>query len=312
MGPVPAGSVDLVFGGQVIEHLWPDDVTDFLVESHRVLRPGGIIALDSPNRRVTEAIGWHQPEHTAELSTEEITQAITLAGFEIEQLRGVLLGYDRLRHAFLGLEDESVSWNDRATLAADRPEDSFVWWLVARRTDVQPDIGTLRTLIGAQAEAFRRRRMQQLRSDFPVQRDAGRVPRVSSQHEQVGLLLSSCPSSVDSGRWRVSFTLRSEDTALPSAHPIARVEMISDSGATQHAHRDVVTRDLDATGAWTTIDLSFELPEMTMGIEFRVVTQGNAQPGAQMQIDLRRPDDVAVSQGRAGTSAHALSHAHSR
>jgi SAM-dependent methyltransferase len=294
MGPVPTGSVDLVFAGQVIEHLWPDDVTDFLVESHRVLRRDGIIALDSPNRRVTEAIGWYQPEHTAEFSTDEIAQAITLAGFEIEQLRGVILSYDRARHAFLDLEDQSVPWDKRMALAVDRPEDSFVWWLVARRTDADPDIGALRALIGAQAEAFRSRRLQQLRSDFPIQRDAGHVAHVSSQHKQDGLLVSSRPSPVDSGDWCVSFKLRSEGSVPPTL-TVARFEVTSDSGATRHAQREIVARDLAPDGAWTTVDLRFRLAEMTMGIEIQIVTQGHAQLGAQIHMDLHRPGDVAMS-----------------
>ena len=139
MGPVPTGSVDLVFGGQVIEHLWADDVAAFLVESHRVLHSGGALVLDSPNRRVTEAIGWLHPQHTVEFSVDEITALLTLAGFELEDLRGVVLGYDRARHAFLGLDDQSLPWQERALLAAERPEDSFVWWLSATRTDRPPD-----------------------------------------------------------------------------------------------------------------------------------------------------------------------------
>src|SRR5436309_3922234 len=38
--PVSDGEVDLVFAGQVIEHLWPEEITGFLLESHRVLRSG--------------------------------------------------------------------------------------------------------------------------------------------------------------------------------------------------------------------------------------------------------------------------------
>jgi len=33
MGPVADGSVDMVVGGQVIEHLWPQDVAGLLLES---------------------------------------------------------------------------------------------------------------------------------------------------------------------------------------------------------------------------------------------------------------------------------------
>jgi len=42
IAPVPSGSVDMVFGGQVIEHLWAEDIADFLIESQRVLGPGSV------------------------------------------------------------------------------------------------------------------------------------------------------------------------------------------------------------------------------------------------------------------------------
>jgi hypothetical protein len=42
MDTVAGGSVDLVFSGQNIEHLFGDGVPGFLLESARVLRPAGI------------------------------------------------------------------------------------------------------------------------------------------------------------------------------------------------------------------------------------------------------------------------------
>jgi SAM-dependent methyltransferase len=293
MGPVPSGSVDLVFGGQVIEHLWADDVAAFLMESHRVLQPGGMIALDSPNRQVTEAISWRHPQHTVEFSADEVVQLIALAGFELEELRGVLLGYDRERHAFLELEDESLPWEERARLAANRPEDSFVWWLVARRTDVEPDGERLGALVGEKADAFRSRRMQQLFSPLPIRREICSIPCVSSPADYAGLLLQSPACPLDAGDWRASFALRLEGTPSPTV-PMAGVDVTSDSGAVQHACRDLVVRDFEPAGAWKTISLTFSLAEMTMGIELRAFTHGRAPVGAQMALDLRRPDEVAV------------------
>ncbi len=98
LSAVESGTVDLVFAGEVIEHLWADDIAGFLLESHRVLAPGGRIALDSPNRRVTQAIAWLHPEHTLEFSVDEIAELLELAGFDDVELRGVLRCYDRRRH----------------------------------------------------------------------------------------------------------------------------------------------------------------------------------------------------------------------
>jgi len=81
LSPVGGGEVDLVFAGQVIEHLWPEEVVGFLLEARRVLRRAGILVMDSPNRRVTAALGWEHPEHTVEFRPDEIIELLELAGF---------------------------------------------------------------------------------------------------------------------------------------------------------------------------------------------------------------------------------------
>lgn len=45
--PFRAGSLDLVFAGELIEHLL--DTDGFLANIHRVLRPGGVLVLTTPN-----------------------------------------------------------------------------------------------------------------------------------------------------------------------------------------------------------------------------------------------------------------------
>ena len=295
MSPVQTGSVDIVFGGQVIEHLWANDVADFLVESHRVLRPGGLIVLDSPNRRITEAIDWYQPEHTAELAVDEITELLAKASFELEELRGVLLGYDRTRHVFLALDDGPLSWEERAELAADRPEDSFVWWLVARRTDAEPDSQGLHALTSRQADTFRARRLGRFLSPLPAQRATGRVPFVRSPHDFAGTLIHSVPSPFAAGIWQASFALRLQNTAVDRNRPIAFLDVTSDFGATRHARREVLAGDLDPQCAWTAIDLAFDFADMTMGVELEVHTYGHAPLDAQLAVAIRQPSDASIS-----------------
>jgi len=139
--PVEDGEVGLVFAGQVIEHVQPNDLIGFLCEAHRVLEPGGQLVLDSPNSRVTRALGWEHPEHVVELAVDEIATIAELAGFGRLSVFGVWLCYDRERHAFLALDprsDSSMVSEDRARLAQERPEDSFIWWLEGRREDRPP------------------------------------------------------------------------------------------------------------------------------------------------------------------------------
>jgi SAM-dependent methyltransferase len=302
LGSIPTGSVDMVFGGQVIEHLWAADVANFLTESHRLLRPEGILALDSPNRSVTEAIGWRHPQHTVEFSVDEIVVLIEVAGFEVEAVRGVLLGYDRNRHAFLNLEDDGMSWDERARLATDRPEDSFVWWLIARRADHEPDKEELLRLVGKMVDDFRARRIRVLSSPLPVRRPSGGVPWVGAPHGHRGLLLEGPCFPLDAGEWRASCALRLEAATPATDLPLASIEATSESGAVVHAHRDVFAVDLDAGGAWTSVDLDFGLAEMVMGFDVRVLTCAPVPIGAQMTLGLCRPAEAART--------HASGHAH--
>jgi 2-polyprenyl-3-methyl-5-hydroxy-6-metoxy-1,4-benzoquinol methylase len=47
--PLAPASVDVVVCSQVVEHLWDQDA--FVAECARVLRPGGVLAVTTPNRR---------------------------------------------------------------------------------------------------------------------------------------------------------------------------------------------------------------------------------------------------------------------
>lgn len=46
----PDGYFDMVFCQEVIEHLHPADVPCFFAEAHRVLRSGGVLSVETPNR----------------------------------------------------------------------------------------------------------------------------------------------------------------------------------------------------------------------------------------------------------------------
>ena len=139
MHSVAENDVDLVFAGQTIEHLWPEELTGFLSESHRVLKPEGLLVLDSPNQPITAALGWHQPEHTMELSVQEIRELVTLAGFHNITIRGIWLCYDRHKKSILPLIPDltriEIEADKRVISANDSPEDCFIWWLEARKNN---------------------------------------------------------------------------------------------------------------------------------------------------------------------------------
>ena len=88
--PLADGSVDVVVNFQVIEHLW--DQAQFVAECLRVLRPGGVLMMSTPNR-ITFSPGRDtpiNPFHTRELNAAELTELLTDAGFRID---GVLRGF---------------------------------------------------------------------------------------------------------------------------------------------------------------------------------------------------------------------------
>ncbi len=82
--PLPDGAVDVVVNFQVIEHLW--DQGQFVAECLRVLRPGGVLLMSTPNR-ITFSPGRDtpiNPFHTRELNAAELTELLTGAGFSVE------------------------------------------------------------------------------------------------------------------------------------------------------------------------------------------------------------------------------------
>ncbi len=90
--PLPDGSVDVVVNFQVIEHLW--DQSQFVAECRRVLRPGGLLLMSTPNR-ITFTPGSDtplNPFHTRELSAAELTELLDGGGFTVTSMCGVFHG----------------------------------------------------------------------------------------------------------------------------------------------------------------------------------------------------------------------------
>jgi len=90
--PLTGGAVDVVVNFQVIEHLW--DQGQFVAECLRVLRPGGVLLMSTPNR-ITFSPGRDtplNPFHTRELNAAEMTELLSDAGFSVETMLGVFHG----------------------------------------------------------------------------------------------------------------------------------------------------------------------------------------------------------------------------
>lgn len=101
--PLESQSVDLFFTGECIEHVENTDA--FLDEIYRVLKPGGVLILTTPNpepllyRQLGDryAVG---PEHIALLTYQELSECISVR-FNIE----LFLGYNTSFHTQLDSAD---------------------------------------------------------------------------------------------------------------------------------------------------------------------------------------------------------------
>ena len=90
--PMPDASIDVVVNFQVIEHLW--DQPQFITECLRVLRPGGVLLMSTPNR-ITFTPGSDVPVNpfqTRELNAAELRELLTDGGFRVESMSGVFHG----------------------------------------------------------------------------------------------------------------------------------------------------------------------------------------------------------------------------
>lgn len=85
--PVPAGSIDLAYSDQLMEHLHPDDALDQLSNIYQALAPGGVYICITPNRlsgphdisRYFDAVATGL--HLREYSVGELTKLFRAVGF---------------------------------------------------------------------------------------------------------------------------------------------------------------------------------------------------------------------------------------
>ena len=88
-------SVDFVWSGQSIEHVPLEAGREMCRAAYRVLRPGGMFCLDTPNRLITQIHtrdvggGFIHPEHWIEYEPKQLRELLEEAGFTVHRVLGV-------------------------------------------------------------------------------------------------------------------------------------------------------------------------------------------------------------------------------
>ena len=86
-----SSSFDLVYSGQTFEHVTEADADLMLKEIHRVLRPGGAFALDTPNGRACrlQQDEFIDPDHKIEYTAAQLEAKLVAADFRIDRSWGL-------------------------------------------------------------------------------------------------------------------------------------------------------------------------------------------------------------------------------
>jgi SAM-dependent methyltransferase len=87
-------SFDLVYSGQSIEHVTRREADHVLGQVRRVLKPGGVLALDTPNSRLTrlQQAAYIDPDHKYEYAHAELEAMLRGNGFVVERAHGIAYG----------------------------------------------------------------------------------------------------------------------------------------------------------------------------------------------------------------------------
>jgi hypothetical protein len=271
MSAVQDASCDMVFSGQNLEHLWPEEVAGFALEAARVLQPGGHLVIDSPNRTVTSAQRWSHPQHTIELTPDEAGQLVQLAGFDVTALRGIWLCRDPRNGETLAFDpnvaDKRWSVVERLIYADRHPEHSFIWWLEAERSTRTPDAGAVRAYMDDLFRQHWPERVQRLLSQPGHTIET--LPDgtwVHSSPGQTSCALYGPYMPLKAGRYRVTWRFR---WSHAGAGPGAICDVMVDG-------RDEPIVSSEVSSGVAEASLDFALSGMTFGLQYRCRGTGHA------------------------------------
>jgi SAM-dependent methyltransferase len=264
MSEVESATCDLVFSGQNLGHLWPMEVSGFLVEAARVLKPGGHLVVDSPNRRLTGPLNWSHPEHTIELTVPEIRHLLELSGFDVTKQVGLWLCRDPMTGRVLpfdpNIADPDWTVTERLIAASEHSEDAFLWWLEGHRNRAVPDRTAIDALLdGAFREAWPERIQRlQVPPDRQIEaRPDGEWVRIAPGETGIAFFGPYMP--LRAGRHRVTFDVVSDPD---------REGVVAVCDVCIRAEGQVLQR-CEVTAGMRQVTLEIELASQEFGGQFR-------------------------------------------
>ncbi|GJE57323.1 class I SAM-dependent methyltransferase [Methylobacterium thuringiense] len=281
MSDVDSKSCDIVFSGQNYEHLWPNELIGFMLEAARITREGGLLVIDSPNREITEALNWTHPEHTVEGTPDEVVEAMHYAGFDVTAKKGIWLCRDGEAGRTLTFgASEQFGWSvtERLVAAVERPQDSFIWWVEARRSGRDPDRQKLADLLNGVFQKAWPQRLRRTQSEIGSKCDKDGNPWFQAPAGTTGALMYGPYAPLRPGRYVCTFEVDVANTKNGQSALVC--EALSFSRTTKLAQQEV------STNGRRLVKLDFTIDDLLFGVEFRCITNGSADVSCRAYVDL--------------------------
>ncbi len=284
MSDIESNSIDLLFSGQNIEHLSANVLLGFLQESNRVLKTNGYLIIDSPNRKVTQPNRYVQPEHTLELTDDEIVDLLKLAGFSIESLNGIwdcnFSNLNSYNSTAISVPAAKGDLNKRIKNAYENPSDSFIWWVVAKKK-------------GAFNEKIEWKIEDIYLKDFPgfvrsrfsnqigkLYSAGGTETLIATTESDYGYVLYGPYIPILPGKYVVFFRYK----CLKKSGQVV-FDVCSNQG--EHIYAKTVIMEEFLPSKWDVVELSFDINHYVTGLETRVLVdhvEANFKFGSEIMM----------------------------
>lgn len=287
MPDVETGVADILISGQNIEHLWQEEVAGFLAEAHRVLRPGGRLIIDSPNREITSIYGGAHPEHMVELTVDEAIALMTAAGFDLTRVTGILLCRDARSGEIMTIDSLSEvsppSVVFRAVAGTDDPHNAYLWWVEAVRADRAPDDDAVARIIAKYWAVGWPERMGRLVTGIGK---AGALPggglSWDADEGTSGPLCFGPYAPLKAGRYRTTLNVM-RTSAAKDDEIVGHVDVIFDDGSVTETRVELTGRKLPLN-KWTPVSVDITLDAMRFGFQNRLFSYGVAGLRAERRL----------------------------